>query len=102
MTIISCFAEYLHRQFPLLTALVAVLILLVMKFPGLFDRSAFSGGRLRDSSQLADKFWWALGVTLPTLGCALYVIASPTYGDAEKQWAYGAVGTLLGFWLGAW
>jgi hypothetical protein len=36
-------------------------------------------------------------VTVPVLLCALYVIASPTYGDADKKWAYGAVGTLLGF-----
>jgi hypothetical protein len=28
------------------------------------------------------------------------VIVAPVYGEAEKQWAYGAVGTLLGFWLG--
>ncbi len=102
MTVISGFAEYLHRQFPLLTASVAVLVLLIMKFPGLFDLAAFSGGRLRGSSRVADTFWGALGVTLPILGCALYVIVSPTYGDAEKQWAYGTVGTLLGFWLGAW
>lgn len=40
-------------------------------------------------------------VTLPVMLCALYVIIAPTYGDADKKWAYGAVGTLLGFWLGA-
>jgi hypothetical protein len=40
-------------------------------------------------------------VTLPVLLCALYVIIAPTYGDSDKKWAYGAVETLLGFWLGA-
>ena len=43
----------------------------------------------------------AAAVTLPVLCSALYVIVSPKYGDADKKWAYGAVGTLLGFWLGA-
>jgi hypothetical protein len=47
------------------------------------------------------KFIGAAAVTLPVLSCALYVIVSPTYGDADKKWAYGAVGTLLGSWLGA-
>jgi hypothetical protein len=40
-------------------------------------------------------------VTGPVLLCALYIILSSTYGDADKKWAYGEVGTLLGFWLGA-
>jgi len=38
-------------------------------------------------------------ITLMVLGAALYVILSKQYGDAEQKWAYGAIGTLLGFWL---
>jgi hypothetical protein len=41
-----------------------------------------------------------VAVTIPVLGCALYVIVSRRYKDADKKWAYGAVGTLLGYWLG--
>jgi hypothetical protein len=39
-------------------------------------------------------------VTIPVLGAALYVIVAPIYQEADKKWAYAAVGTLLGFWLG--
>jgi hypothetical protein len=39
-------------------------------------------------------------VTVVVLGCALYVIVSRRYRAEDKKWAYGAVGTLLGFWLG--
>jgi hypothetical protein len=60
--------------------------------------------RVKEEEQANTKLYKFIGgaaVTLPVLGCALYVIVSPTYGDADKKWAYGAVGTLLGFWLGA-
>jgi hypothetical protein len=41
----------------------------------------------------------ALVVSLIVLGGSLYVILSKSYGVADQRWAYGAVGTLLGFWL---
>ena len=38
-------------------------------------------------------------VTLAVLGCALYVIISKAYPEANQKWAFGAIGTILGFWL---
>lgn len=38
-------------------------------------------------------------VTVVVLLAALFVILSRGYGDAEQKWAYGAIGTLLGYWL---
>jgi hypothetical protein len=38
-------------------------------------------------------------ITVPVLFAALFVILSRRYAASEKHWAYGAVGTLLGFWL---
>ncbi len=38
-------------------------------------------------------------VSLLVVGAALYVILSKGYGDAEQKWAFGAVGTGLGYWL---
>ena len=35
------------------------------------------------------------------LVAGLYVILSKDYGTTEKQWAYGSVGTVVGFWLRA-
>ena len=33
------------------------------------------------------------------LAAALFVILSGRYGDAEAKWAFGVVGTILGYWL---
>jgi hypothetical protein len=33
------------------------------------------------------------------LVAGLYVILSKDYGTTDKYWAYGTVGTLVGFWL---
>lgn len=33
------------------------------------------------------------------LACALYVILSTRFQPREKNWAYGIVGTLVGYWL---
>ena len=33
------------------------------------------------------------------LGSALYVILSGDYQDGEQKWAFGMVGTVVGFWL---
>ena len=98
--------SYLHRRLPLLTLGGAVLGLIVSngliwwsgvpKQPGLPN--------VLDAT-LAKSVWTpkllgAVVVTIPVLGCALYVIVAPVYQETDKKWAYGAVGTLLGFWLG--
>jgi hypothetical protein len=30
---------------------------------------------------------------------SLFVVLSSAYGPKDKHWAYGTIGTLLGFWL---
>ncbi|MGF6267422.1 hypothetical protein OKW49_008416 [Paraburkholderia youngii] len=43
-----------------------------------------------------------LGISLVVLAAALYVILFKHDADAEsKNWAFGACGTILGFWLKA-
>ena len=39
-------------------------------------------------------------VTGSVLAASLYVLVSERYAETEKKWAYGAVGTILGYWLG--
>jgi hypothetical protein len=41
----------------------------------------------------------AVLVSLAVLGAALFVILSHNYEGASEKWAFGAVGTLLGYWL---
>jgi hypothetical protein len=38
-------------------------------------------------------------VSIVILGCAVYIVLSHSYDLQEKHWAYGSLGTILGFWL---
>lgn len=38
-------------------------------------------------------------VSLLVLSVALYIIVSKDYDPKDKHWAYGACGTVLGYWL---
>jgi hypothetical protein len=40
-----------------------------------------------------------IGLTVVLLGGALFTILSKRYTPTDKHWAYGTLGTLLGFWL---
>lgn len=40
-----------------------------------------------------------IGLTLLVILAALFVVLSRSYGDAEQKWAFGAIGTVLGYWL---
>jgi hypothetical protein len=40
-------------------------------------------------------------ITAIFVGAGLFVILSKRYAPAERHWAYGALGTILGFWLRA-
>ena len=36
-------------------------------------------------------------ISLVVLCAALYVVLSRAYGDSEQKWAYGAIGTVVGY-----
>jgi hypothetical protein len=38
-------------------------------------------------------------MTVIFVGACIYVIVSKRYGPAERHWAFGTLGTILGFWL---
>jgi membrane protease YdiL (CAAX protease family) len=38
-------------------------------------------------------------ISLVLLAASLFVILWKGYGPKDKHWAYGTIGTLLGFWL---
>jgi hypothetical protein len=40
-----------------------------------------------------------IAVSIIVLIAALFVVLGRRYMPQEKHWAYGAVGTILGFWL---
>jgi len=40
-------------------------------------------------------------VTFVLLGASLWVILSRRYNDANQKWAFGVIGTIVGYWLNA-
>lgn len=55
-------------------------------------------------ARAAPKFDWqplmSVLVTVAILASALYVILSnQTFPDAHQKWAFGAIGTIVGYWL---
>ena len=43
--------------------------------------------------------WMRIIVTLTVLLCALYTIFSKHYEADQQKWAFGVIGTVLGYWL---
>lgn len=39
-------------------------------------------------------------ISLAILSSCLWIVLSRRYEDAEKKWAFGAIGTVIGYWLG--
>jgi len=50
-----------------------------------------------ESSSVIDTMQVAISVVV--LGAGLFVVLSKKYEAAEKNWAFGAIGTVVGFWL---
>jgi len=38
-------------------------------------------------------------ISLLLLGAALWVVLARRYAATDRHWAYGAIGTIVGFWL---
>ena len=45
------------------------------------------------------SLWMRVLVSVVILGAALYIILSQRFQGDQQKWAFGAVGTVLGFWL---
>jgi uncharacterized membrane protein len=59
------------------------------------DKSVTERKRRQDAWHL----YMQIVVSLALLGVGLYVILSKQYQSADTNWAYGTVGTVIGFWL---
>ena len=80
-----------HSGIPILIAILTILLLLLVRITGLMG-DGLAGG---DGLQLLGT----AVVSIVVLIAALFVILSGKYADADKKWAYGAVGTIVGYWL---
>jgi hypothetical protein len=54
---------------------------------------------ITDSYYINFKEIMQVVISVFILGSALYVILSGQYQADEQKWAYGMVGTVVGFWL---
>jgi hypothetical protein len=41
----------------------------------------------------------AVLVSLAVLGCSLFIILKGSYEGESSKWAFGAIGTIIGYWL---
>ena len=64
------------------------------RLPGKVDLQA-SGSDEASTAAL----WMRVVVTLIVLLCALYIILSRHYEADQQKWAFGVIGTVLGYWL---
>lgn len=48
---------------------------------------------------LSMREWVQIIISVVLLIASLFVVLSPKYGPKDKHWAYGTIGTLVGFWL---
>ena len=67
---------------------------LVGRRPGTIDLHASASEKSENST-----LWMRIIVTLTVLLCALYIILSRHYEADQQKWAFGVIGTVLGYWL---
>lgn len=41
----------------------------------------------------------AILVSVAVLASALYVVLSQGFGESAEKWAFGSIGTIVGFWM---
>jgi hypothetical protein len=74
---------------PIILAIAGVLMIFALQFPAyVFGLSGADPGMLMQ-----------VIVSLAVLGGSLLVVLSKKYQSVEKHWAFGVIGTIVGFWL---
>jgi hypothetical protein len=74
---------------------VAALIAGLLLSPSLSPTRGGPGGGDDTNVHLAMR----VVISIVLLGSALWVILSGKYAPADRHWAYGALGTIIGAWL---
>jgi len=85
-------------MFALIITALGVLFFLVYRWlpEGSLPAPVLGGG---GSGLTWSRILMSILVSLAILASGLYIILSQAYGGAEQKWAFGAVGTVVGFWL---
>lgn len=67
-------------------AIIGIIVLIILGAGPVFESSS-----TREIMQII--------ITLVILGASLYIILSKKYDADVQKWAYGAIGTVIGYWL---
>lgn len=51
------------------------------------------------TGEVSPREWIQIIVTFVILAACLFVILSKRFAQTDRHWAYGTIGTLIGFWL---
>ena len=70
----------------------------IVAIVGMLALAATSGVAALEWSILFQRSIQAL-ISLVLLGTSLIVFVSKNYAHTDRNWAYGTVGALIGFWL---
>lgn len=97
----------LLRKLPLLVALLGVVLVLSLQFatPSPFElvwRGREHGVNVIGPVLLAADHTapiMQVCISVIVLSASLWIVLSQRYQNVEKHWAYGAIGTIIGFWL---
>lgn len=93
------------KKLPLVAALLGVVLVLSMQFVStpykdLYEHAPSLTAKPDYSELIANAVpIMQICISALVLGAGLWVILSRQYQPTEKHWAYGAIGTIIGFWL---
>lgn len=76
----------------------AVVVLVALRF---WNAAARRQGVLTITNGGDPRFLISVVVSGVVLLTAIYIILSKEYGVESEKWAFGAVGTIVGYWLKA-
>jgi hypothetical protein len=80
------------KSIPVLTVAAAVLLLISRWLPSLLARFGLVG-------ETDGLFVVRVVLSAIVLAAALYVVLSKRYAATTEKWAFGAIGSVLGYWL---
>lgn len=64
-----------------------------------YGRIALQASAAKDTDDSTISLWMRMAVTLIILLSALFLILSKQYDSEQQKWAFGVIGTVLGYWL---
>lgn len=82
--------------------LIGILLFLVLRIARALSPRPMGNGAESHSHEIMSiiiSLVMPIIISLAILGCALYVVLSKNYAGESEKWAFGAIGTVVGYWL---